>query len=67
MTTLAIIGFITILLFAAMTAYFTILMGYASMWDSVLSVVALFFGIITIGALVLAWHLSPFTIVMKTI
>lgn len=67
MTTLAIIGFITVLLFAAMTAVITVQMMFASMWDSALIVLALFFGTLTIGALLLAWDLSPFTIVMKTI
>lgn len=67
MTTLAIIGFITILLFAVMTAVITVQMMFASMWDSALIVLALFFGTLTIGALLLAWDLSPFTIVMKTI
>lgn len=67
MTTLAIIGFIAILLFALMTGIVTIQMVFASTWDSALSVLALFFGTLTIGALLLAWDLSPFTIVMKTI
>lgn len=67
MTTLAIIGFITVLLFAAMTGIATVQMMFASMWDSALIVLALFFGTLTIGALLLAWDLSPFTIVMKTI
>ena len=67
MTTLAIIGFIAVLLFAVMTAVITVQMMFASMWDSALIVLALFFGTLTIGALLLAWDLSPFTIVMKTI
>lgn len=67
MTTLAIIGFITVLLFVAMTGIATVQMMFASMWDSALIVLALFFGTLTIGALLLAWDLSPFTIVMKTI
>lgn len=67
MTTLAIIGFIAILLFAVVTAFITVQMMVASIWDSALSVVAICFGVITVGALVLAWHLSPFTIIMKTI
>jgi hypothetical protein len=67
MTTLAIIGFITILLFAVMTAVITVQMVFASMWNSDYSGLVLFFGALTIGALLLAWHLSPFTIIMKTI
>ena len=67
MTALAIIGFITILLVAVVTAIITVQMMFASVWDSAASVLALFFGTLTIGALLLAWELSPFTIIMKTI
>jgi len=67
MTILSIIGFIAILLFAVLTSILTVQMMVASMWDSALSVFALFFAALTVGTLVLAWHLSPFTIIMKTI
>lgn len=67
MTALAIIGFIAILLFAVMTAIITVQMMFAAMWDSAASVLALFLGTLTVGALLLAWDLSPFTIIMKTI
>lgn len=67
MTTLAIIGFITVCLVAVVTAIITVQLMVASMWDSAYSVLALFFAALTVGILVLAWHLSPFSIIMKTI
>ena len=67
MTALAIIGFIAVLLFAVVTAIITVQMVFASMWDSAYSGLVLFFAALTIGTLVLAWHLSPFSIIMKTI
>ena len=62
MTVLAIIGFITVCLFAVLTTVLTVQMMFATMWDSAYSVFALFFAVITVGVLYLAWHLSPFTI-----
>jgi hypothetical protein len=67
MTLLAIIGFITICLFAVLTTVLTVQMMFAAMWDSAYSVFALFFGVITVGILMLAWHLSPFTITIGTL
>jgi hypothetical protein len=67
MTLLSIIGFITVLLFAVLTTVLTVQMTFASMWDSAYSVFALFFAVITVGVLYLAWHLSPFSFVIKTI
>ena len=67
MTILSIIGFITVLLFAVMTSILTFQMIIASIWDSAYSVFALFFAVITAAVLYLAWHLSPFSIIIKTI
>lgn len=67
MTTLASIGFIAILLFAVVTAIITVQMLFASRWDRAFTVFTRFFAALTIGTLVLAWHLSPFSIIMKTI